>query len=562
MVELTGTLNLWDRFGSARRIQRAQRIAQRIAILTFVFAIFIVIGESDAQVQEKIQELFTKKQKATAEFVPDTPISVGVCFPRRIATEEKYDIFPREIITAWGKKELGFDPMLINQATFIVEATETLDQPYRWAAVLHFEEMQGLSGDLIDRLDEKKLDGKVLFSGNGWEEPSFLIYDETTILVGDEGMFGSMVQSDESGPLARLLKSPSVKGEVMMFLNIEQMRPILSVMTDQMPQMLPPAITKLKQVPENILAAEIGFEVKNGVETTIVLHAKDEETVEDIKDIFADAVELGKEMGVGLLASQMDFSDPVQEATVEYVQRLAEHYEGMLVPKTDGNKLTLQLQQELAVAPFLVGMALPAVQQVRAAARRTQSMNNARQAALAFLNYESAHGKMPTQANYDKNGRPLLSWRVHMLPYLEQNDLYEQFHLDEPWDSPHNKKLIRKMPEVYSSPSVAVAPGKTVYLGIAGENTAFGKDPLTFSDIKDGTSNTAMIVEANPSHAVEWTRPKDWEPDQRDPMSGLGNVNPGGFIVTLMDGSTQFMSNQTDPEQWKSMWTIAGDDGR
>jgi type II secretory pathway pseudopilin PulG len=234
----------------------------------------------------------------------------------------------------------------------------------------------------------------------------------------------------------------------------------------------------------------------------------------------------------------------------------------MLVPKTDGNKLTLQLQQELAVAPFLVGMALPAVQQVRAAARRTQSMNNARQAALAFLNYESAHGKMPTQANYDKNGRPLLSWRVHMLPFMEEQALYEQFHLDEPWDSPHNKKLIRKMPEVYSSPSVAVAPGKTVYLGIAGENTAFGKDPLTFSDIKDGTSNTAMIVEANPSHAVEWTRPKDWEPDERDPMSGLGRVNPGGFIVTLMDGSTQFMSNQTDPEQWKSMWTIAGDDGR
>ena len=214
----------------------------------------------------------------------------------------------------------------------------------------------------------------------------------------------------------------------------------------------------------------------------------------------------------------------------------------------------VELLVVIAIIAMLVTLLLPAVQAAREAARRITCSNNIRQVGLATLNYESANQRFPPQ---EQNG---LSWRVYILPYLGHEQLFDQFKLDQPWDSPHNRKLIKKMPMAYSSPSVALQPGKTVYLGIAGENTAFGKDPLQFSDITDGTSTTAMIVEVNPTHAVEWTKPQDWTPDERNPMDGLGRVNPGGFIVTLMDGSTQFLSNQTDPEVWKSMWSISGGD--
>jgi type II secretory pathway pseudopilin PulG len=265
-------------------------------------------------------------------------------------------------------------------------------------------------------------------------------------------------------------------------------------------------------------------------------------------------------MGIGALAAQMDFSDPVQEAFVEYVQRMADDYKRKLSPAVSGNKMSIKLDEEATIVPILIGMLLPAAQQTRAAARRSQSMNNSRQMVLAMHNYAAAHGKLPAQASYDKNGKPLLSWRVHMLPYMEQKALYDQFHLDEPWDSPHNKKLIDKMPMIYQSPSVAPMNGKTVYLGVAGEGRMFGPEPKGFGEITDGTSNTVLTVEVNPDHAVNWTQPEDWTPNERNPMEGLGGVNPGGFIVSFADGSVHFISNNVDPETWKALLTIGGGD--
>jgi len=204
------------------------------------------------------------------------------------------------------------------------------------------------------------------------------------------------------------------------------------------------------------------------------------------------------------------------------------------------------------VVPTLVGMLLPAVQAVRSAARRTQSLNNLRQLGLACLSYESAYGHFPQQANYDDDGKPLLSWRVHILPYIEQQGLYEQFHLDEPWDSDHNKKLIAKMPAAYDCPALALAGGKTVCLGVAGKGGVFRKNKTGFGDITDGSSNTALIVEVDPELAVEWTKPQDYECDPENPMKGLGNIYPGGFNTGFCDGSTHFVGNGVDPEMWRN----------
>src|SRR5437016_5495874 len=72
---------------------------------------------------------------------------------------------------------------------------------------------------------------------------------------------------------------------------------------------------------------------------------------------------------------------------------------------------------------------------------------------LAMHNYQGVHCRLPPAVVYGRDGTPLLSWRVLVLPYLGQQDLYEQFHLDEPWDSPHNLQLLPKMPVLYAPPS-------------------------------------------------------------------------------------------------------------
>jgi hypothetical protein len=221
-----------------------------------------------------------------------------------------------------------------------------------------------------------------------------------------------------------------------------------------------------------------------------------------------------------------------------------------------------------ASAPVAVALLLPAVQAARTAARRTQSANNLKQIMLAMNNHHDTFKGLPPQASTDKDGKPLLSWRVMILPFIEQQALYQQFHLDEPWDSEHNKTLIEKMPAIFKSPASAAGEGKTVYLGVSGEKGVFpeSKKPslgprgtIGFRDITDGTSNTIAVVEANDESAVIWTKPDDFTPDEKNPLKGLLGLYPGGFNVGICDGSVRFVSQAVDPTVLK--YLFQRDDG-
>ena len=175
---------------------------------------------------------------------------------------------------------------------------------------------------------------------------------------------------------------------------------------------------------------------------------------------------------------------------------------------------------------------------VKKASGRMISSNNLKQLALAMHIHHDAKRKFPAQAITDANGKPLLSWRVSILPYIEQQELYKQFKLDEPWDSPHNKKLIARMPKTYLSPQSKAGPGKTTYLVPVGKNTIFGGAPITLSRIPDGTSNTLMIVEANDKSAVIWTKPDDLKINPANPLQGLTNTRKQ-FLAAFADGSVR-----------------------
>lgn len=174
--------------------------------------------------------------------------------------------------------------------------------------------------------------------------------------------------------------------------------------------------------------------------------------------------------------------------------------------------------------------------------------------------YVGAHGAFPPSATTDQTGKSLLSWRVALLPYLGEKELYQEFRQDEPWDSDHNRKLLPRMPRIFAS--VGAAPKVehgTFFQIFVGEGALFetGKK-IGFKDIEDGTSNTLAIVTA--SEAVPWTKPADLEysPDKRLPAMAGGMLADGLMSFSLADGSVLVMRNNIDEKVLRALVTRSG----
>lgn len=186
---------------------------------------------------------------------------------------------------------------------------------------------------------------------------------------------------------------------------------------------------------------------------------------------------------------------------------------------------------------------------------RKQSSANLRQLLIGMHNYHSDYNCIPPHAIYDKAGKTaLLSWRVALLPYLEQDRLYKRFKLDEPWDSPNNKALLKEMPKIFQMPGVTSEAGMTHYqvftmpLPVQGAQApmympmfSLSKSKLTLGQltVQDGTSNTICIVEA--ATPVEWTKPSDLVLANDDAALPKLGIRPGTdeFLVVFADGTVR-----------------------
>jgi len=199
-----------------------------------------------------------------------------------------------------------------------------------------------------------------------------------------------------------------------------------------------------------------------------------------------------------------------------------------------------------------------AVVKVREAAARAQSQNNLKQLGLALHNYHDTHNAFPPAAVCDKTGKPMLSWRVLILPYIEAGDLYKQFKLDEPWDSENNKKLLAKMPRTYMVPGQA-STTDTYYRVFVGNGAAFDYvRGHRLQDFTDGTSNTIVVVTA--AEAVPWTKPDElaFDPD-KDMVKLLGTLPSETVCNTAFgDGSVRAISKTIDRMTLNALITRAG----
>lgn len=201
-----------------------------------------------------------------------------------------------------------------------------------------------------------------------------------------------------------------------------------------------------------------------------------------------------------------------------------------------------------------IGLLLPAVQAAREAARRMQCQNNLKQIALAMHNYADVYKALPPAYTVDANGKPLHSWRVLLLPFLEQQSLYQQIDLSKPWNDPANKALSELVLPVYACPSdPRPTSPKTNYLAVVDPSGIFsGPTQTKFFDITDGTSNTILIVES--TKEVNWMEPTDLSMNEflSSPKS---SHHSGVFQAAFGDGAVMALENDMPQETKRALVT-------
>jgi hypothetical protein len=191
--------------------------------------------------------------------------------------------------------------------------------------------------------------------------------------------------------------------------------------------------------------------------------------------------------------------------------------------------------------------------------------NKLKNIVFAMYNYHEDHAQFPPQAIYDAAGNPLLSWRVALLPYLGREELYKQFHLDEPWDSAHNLTLLSQMPHIYkhrwATPPepymtyfrvFVTAPDvrpRSIFVGRLGIHRGV-------ISARDGLESTIMIVEA--AEAVPWTKPAELPFVPGQPLAKLGGHFRKGFSIIMCDFSFYFVRPKFDEQQMKAAITYDG----
>jgi prepilin-type processing-associated H-X9-DG protein len=374
-----------------------------------------------------------------------------------------------------------------------------------------------------------------------------------TILPAEHGamaLLARFLSGHKSGRLSPALEAAAGKHHLVAAVDLTQL-PRIPVSE------LPPELRGLRPLLDARVAMLVGNLGEKNADLELRLTFAGKEDVVEGKT----ALDEGLKSVLDLLAkAETDLNRNAKENALQ-LALIKEIKDGLNTAKVEQKDNDVAVKVQVRTAEPVAQLLVNGTEMIRQSASRTQSQNNLKQLGLALHNFNDAYGKLPPAAICDKSGKPMLSWRVAILPFIEQDNLYRQFHLDEPWDSEHNIKLIQQMPKTYALPNDKAQHTlpSTYYQALVGNHAAFELQgglsiPASFPD---GTSNTIWIVEA--AKAVPWTKPEDIE---YDPMK----MPPIGFHfgdrtnAAFVDGSVRALPKKLDQHIWHLL--IQRDDGQ
>ncbi|KLU01527.1 hypothetical protein RISK_006683 [Rhodopirellula islandica] len=517
-------------------------------------------------------------EKVGGRYVPDDAIGLLMISSESLWNNEMFQLFPTEVFRVQAMETVGFDPMEVREIRASFALSPTTGQPEFGGVVT----VDGSVDEavLLEALDvnaqSMQLGGRTVYQVQP-SPPVVLCQLEKNAADSEVWYIGTLEYMDrvvaakaevieaERGPLPNRVANLPARDGVSLVVEMQSIRPMVSGLAMNAAGSLPPRLQPLGQIPglTDAVLLHLGLiDEATSMELTVV--AIDDSAAEQIESIVQDSLIEAEAMADAAIQRELNASEmspAMRQATEAYAERVSALVKEAIQPNRVGTDLSIAIESKMGIAStgVLVGLLLPAVQAAREAARRMQSSNNIKQIMLAMHNHHAAFGELPFSAIVDDDGNPLLSWRVALLPFQDENELYQQFRLDEPWDSEHNLPLAQQIPSVYQPPGAIVPPGHTIYQAVVGD--AIGLKPRQrtgFREFLDGLSNSVLVLETNAEQAVVWTKPEDIAIDLDDPLKGLGQAWQGGFHVGMGDGAVKFITDQIDPELFRKLLTRAG----
>jgi hypothetical protein len=412
---------------------------------------------------------------------------------------------------------------------------------------------------------EVQVDGQTYITAEGPERWGAFTADDRTLVVAQEDVLRELIE-DRKAPAPHHSWDDAwakvQKGQAMVALEARWLRRRIAqgVGADLKLETISPLLEKAQ-------AYALGVEASDGLMVDLVTTTGSEDATKPVASTLQALVTLSKN-GVEGMRRDLRGRAAANNEALEWLIAAADALLDKARVETTGNLVHLQAKASLDLAEGIKLLG-PAVTAANAASNRAISTNNLKQIALAFHNYHAANNSFPSSVLYGgKSGRVPYSWRVAILPYIEQQELYNHYNFDEPWDGPNNRKLLDQMPATYSYPAPPGGPSsrtKPSYFVFTGPGTALEPlpaaakptpSPPTIMAITDGTSNTILTVEAQ--RDIPWTKPEDIPFDPNAALPQLGGYTPDGFYVGFADGSVRYLKKSMDSLVMKALITRDG----
>jgi len=388
--------------------------------------------------------------------------------------------------------------------------------------------------------------------------PCAYIVDDRTLLFGPWYSLQELLQSRrqaDAGPhwldrLNMVARRDALFGFDVSFLEGE--------MEQQFQRRPNPMLGMVSPLWQNTQQVIAGANLDEGLSLNVHGFGDDEVAAEKIQLTLQNLIPIANGLLTGGKASVQDGEDPEKKAIMKAIEIAEEVMQSMKVTR-DGKKVSINAAGDGDSVAALTALLLPALHSARESARRAQGRSNLKQIMLTLHNYHQSNGSFPPAVLTGPDGKTKYSWRVALLPYMDQHQLYEAYDRNEPWDGPNNRKLLGQIPAVLRSAKEPQGSPNTSYFALVGEHTGFGNTPGTgrkTQDFTDGLSRTLMVFETKLD--VPWTKPEDIPYSADEPLPKFGGLHDFGFQVGLADGAVRFVSENIDLTVLRELITCDG----